>query len=323
MNKTYPDDKDMHLEALMQQLATIRRSQPNQKEEAKQIANKILSMIGQMKTEDPALSERALMLESVVYLHLGKISLEEETQEDAKLATGYFEKSLDICNSTGFTMGVTSSGIGLAKAKAIYEGATAQNEKELLEKQRTAYKYRIEALGQDAPSTLSVGVNVAVTLKQANSGIEAERLLTKLATISNRVHGPDHDLTKKVLTELKKCKVRCVKIESKDGEQCFQALRYEDDGGKCVLQGPIAEPRNVQEEEMFTVTSQSVRPTLGTPVVCHGLKDSLTRLNGKIGDVRSVDEGAGRCKIYFEDAGIRPCFVKQENVRIVFDLSDE
>ena len=323
VNKTYPDEKRMHLEALMQQLATIRRSQPNQKDEAKQIANKILSMIGQMKTEDPSIPERTLILEPVVYLHLGHISLSEETQEDAKLAMEYFEKSLDICNSKGFTGGVTSAGIGLAKAKVRYEGATAQNEKELLEKQRTAYKYRIEALGQDALITLHLGVDVAVTLKQANNGIEAERLLTKLATISNRVHGPDHVLTKKADSHLQQCKVRCVNIESKDGEQCFQALRYEDDGGKCVLRGPIADPRNVQEEEMFTVTSQSVRPTLGTPVVCHGLKDSLTRLNGKIGDVRSVDEGGGRCKVHFADTGLRPCFVKQENIRILFDLPDE
>ena len=40
-------------------------------------------------------------------------------------------------------------------------------------------------------------------------------------------------------------------------------------------------------------------PTLGTPVVCHGLQKA-THINGKIEDVRGFDRSAGRCEVHFK-----------------------
>ena len=55
------------------------------------------------------------------------------------------------------------------------------------------------------------------------------------------------------------------------------------------MQGPFANPRNVQEEKTFKVDSKYIKFTFGTPVVCRGL-NSLPYLDGKIGDLREDEE---------------------------------
>ena len=111
-----------------------------------------------------------------------------------------------------------------------------------------------------------------------------------------------------------------MEIKSRNG--AFQALRYEEDGGKCVIQGPIADPRNIQSEQMLTVASEDIILGHGTPVVCHGLKKA-THLNGKIGDIRSWDEASECFKVHFEDEGLEPCPVKDKFLRILFELPEE
>jgi len=93
------------------------------------------------------------------------------------------------------------------------------------------------------------------------------------------------------------------------------------------LQGPITDKlsRNVQEERLLTVAVKDIRFFAdGTPVICHGLKDAMSHLNGKIGDTRSWVEKDNSYEIQFEDKSLaEPCFVKHENVRILFELPDE
>jgi hypothetical protein len=70
------------------------------------------------------------------------------------------------------------------------------------------------------------------------------------------------------------------------GIQTFEVLRYEAD--KYVVRGA----EEVAQEEKVTMKVDPfgvVLNTYGTPVVCHGLKNKATYLNGKIGDVRSFD----------------------------------
>ena len=61
--------------------------------------------------------------------------------------------------------------------------------------------------------------------------------------------------------------------------------------------------------------------THDTPVVCHSLVKA-NHLNGKLGDLRKLDNSSGRCVVHFEEKGIKPCLVKMENLRIVLDLTD-
>ena len=40
----------------------------------------------------------------------------------------------------------------------------------------------------------------------------------------------------------------------------FQALRYENDGEICVVQGPITEPRNMEDENIYHIANNLVIP---------------------------------------------------------------
>lgn len=102
-------------------------------------------------------------------------------------------------------------------------------------------------------------------------------------------------------------------------DDLFQALRYKDDGKICIVQGPVLDERNVEEEEIFEVDTADIIPCQGTPAVCHSLQKA-THLNGKIGDRRAFDEETDRYEVHFEGKSLKPVKVKTDNVRIVFDL---
>ena len=65
-------------------------------------------------------------------------------------------------------------------------------------------------------------------LVQAHRGIEAERLIVKMAASSRRVHGPGHNCSISLDEKVKECKSRYI-IVMPDNIP-FQALRYENDG---------------------------------------------------------------------------------------------
>ena len=58
----------------------------------------------------------------------------------------------------------------------------------------------------------------------------------------------------------------------------------------------------------------------GIPVVCHGLMNA-SHLNGKMGDVRSLDKKSGRYEIHFDEKSLKPCLIKGENVDIILDVT--
>jgi hypothetical protein len=91
----------------------------------------------------------------------------------------------------------------------------------------------------------------------------------------------------------------------------------------CIVQGPVKEPRVISKKKTLTVEAHRIGFTLGTPVICHGLKNA-DYLNGKIGDIRSFDDSgdALRFCVHFEDESIPPKNVKGSNLRILFELHD-
>ena len=356
VEEKYPDDKSKHLEALNSKLFALlpkQKEEKQQKEEAIQIANKILSVVGQMKTADPSLPTSIQYLEANAYNNLGAIALNEGTKEGAKAAIGYYEncrdifKVLDNINVTGIVSSMESLIEQSKFMVTIYEGSGAMNKEELLEKDlkgdlncykqvvadefkksldelQEVYEKLLKLVGGEHIATINAGVSLANGLKAANRGIEVEMLLTKLAVVSKRVHGPDHDTTKSVEADLQKVKVRTVGIKTRDEDECFQALRYEEDGGKCVVQGPLAKPRSPQEEKTFTVATEDLIYYAGTPVVCRGLEGSSSHLNGKVGDVQPWRDGRkDSYEVHFEENDLEPCALKPENIRILFDLPGE
>jgi len=168
---------------------------------------------------------------------------------------------------------------------------------------------------------IDAGIDLANVLHIAYRTIEAERLLGKMVTTSHLLHGPEHRCTVLALSLLKVVKQRWVSLECEEG--WYEALRFENDGGKCVLQGPIKEQRVVDEEQTFEADSAQVRPchTRGTPVELYGLKKA-DHLNGMIGDARDYCDSTDRFVVYLEDKGWKPVKVKPENLRVVFELPD-
>lgn len=356
MKGKYPDDQSKQLTALSRQLHTLLRIaiQPKQTEAAKEIANEILFMIGGMKTPNSSLPPSIIQLEVATFNDLGRISLREGTKESVKSAIEYFEKLRDISKDMGFVDEVIVAERNIVVAKSKRDGSTTpENEEEIeeeIEKWQECYTKRVEKFGDTNFLTVEAGLNLANELRKALRAIEAGRLLTKLADTCKQVHGPDHGLTKKTEATLEAGKIQNVgmmwyvakKYQHEHDWKLFegiyfqkwtyfQALRYEDDGEKCVLRGPIASsfiwdctPRNISSQKTFTVASKDIHILVGTPVVCHELSIS-THLDGKIGDVRSVGGGLDlfKVKVHFEDSDLEPCLIKRDNVRILFDLPDE
>ena len=104
----------------------------------------------------------------------------------------------------------------------------------------------------------------------------------------------------------------------------FQALRYENEGEICVVQGPVTTPRMIEDERVYNVEWNLVIPNIGCPVICHGLV-SASHLNGKPGEVRNLkhNEPDIRCAVYFEKKSLKSALVKPENLRVAFELPDE
>jgi hypothetical protein len=94
------------------------RLQPVQKSEAVDLANVILSMIDRMKVN--SLSRRYSQLEANAYNTLGRIALNEGTEESARRAVVHFETQLELNNAIG---GIAAAKCNIAAAKSIYKVA--------------------------------------------------------------------------------------------------------------------------------------------------------------------------------------------------------
>ena len=183
------------------------------------------------------------------------------------------------------------------------------------------YENNLNRKGMDSEDTIRTGLCYARQLWDAKHCIEAERLVTKLATISRRVNGPEHKVTVDADVLLQLCKERFV-VVLPNGQR-FQALRYENDGEICVVTGPITEPRQVDEEREHSVESHLIHPVVGCAVICHGLV-SASHLNGELGEVRDAKLNANatgiRLGMNFEKKSLKSALVKPENLRIAFEL---
>ena len=72
------------------------------------------------------------------------------------------------------------------------------------------YENNLNSLGINSEATILAGWNYAHLLYNANYLISAERLITKLVTISHRVNGSDHKTTMRANKLLGHCAVWCV-----------------------------------------------------------------------------------------------------------------
>ncbi|KAL3788404.1 hypothetical protein ACHAW5_001016 [Stephanodiscus triporus] len=307
------------------------------KMECETLIKKLLSMVEQIKKDEKMdgwvhmphtsieykFSNIIGYFEAFGYECFGTIMALDETEESDEIAIKHFEVARILYNIFGMKelSKEMESRIADITTRSAWSNEDEANvcATTLLQNARINYETCLASSEMTSIMTINSGLHYARMLRKANRGIEAERLLMKLATGSRRVHGPEHNCTTSIEDLLKKSKLRlCLLLP--DGKPC-QALRYENDGEICVLTGPITEPREMDDERMVRVTSDLIQPILGCPVICHGLV-SASHLNGKVGDVRASHKNGGLA-VHFEDKRQKPALVKPENLRIAFELPTE
>ncbi len=267
--------------------------------------------------------------EAVGYRYLGVMTSFETSEASDKRSITYIQKAQTIYNLLGIADRAKSMDIHISLrkdrlARCDGEGVkVAVNANMLLEEARYNYEYLLKKSGSTSEATLRSGLSYVTELVQAHRGIEAERLIVKLATISHCVHGPGHNCTISLDEKVKKCMSRYVIVVPDD--KPFQALRYENDGEVCVVTGPVKQPTQEEDDErIFHVASDLIVPIVGCPVICHGLT-SASHLNGKLGEVRAIRNGINgiRLAVHFETKSLKPSLVKPKNLRIAFELPKE
>jgi hypothetical protein len=280
------------------------------------------SWVHMPKASEEYLYYRALCnYEAYAYNILGDML--DSSEEGFKAMMQHFKKARAIYNLVGMKDDVsrmdTLISLYTANRQATNDGTSSfARIHSNFEAARNMYERNIHTHGMDSVSTIQAGLAYAKVLQIVKHCIEAERLITKLSTISCRVHGPDHKVTIDATELLKKCKERYVIVLPDD--KVFQALRYENDGEICVVTGPITQPRNVEDERIHHIENHHVIPDKGCPVICHGLV-SASHLNGELGEVRSINHNVTgfRLGVQFEKDA-KSALVKPENLRIAFEL---
>jgi hypothetical protein len=325
IEKEFPHDHMLHLRALIHRVGVLDAKSDDDRAEGEQICFKMISIIDKMK-DDPS-SQREwsgefMKMEAVVLYVIGLFNMGIGSEDNLKEALDYFRRAVDLFTLLGdeeININMMTAKKNIAKIEAILHGVDMNiDEGSNLAFSQQQYEYWLEKMGEQHPITIRRGELLAHALYCLNQGVAAERLLMKLAAISCQVHGPTHNCTLSATSALEDVKERRVFIDSR--RQWFHALRYENEGMRCVVRGPVASSaRGGQEDNMVTLSLPiaDVFPAPGTPVVCHGLVEG-SHLNGKIGDTQGFDNGT--FEVNFEEEGLVPACVKNENLRILFEL---
>jgi hypothetical protein len=245
------------------------------------------------------------------YQCLGAIASLDQTEASCKISITFHQIAKAIYNLLGLAdraklMDTHIAALKDRVARCDGDGANlAVNASTLLKEARYHYKFCLKTYGLTSGATLRSGSIYATELVQANRGIEAERLIVKLAASSQRVHGPGHNCFISLDEKVKECKSRYV-IVMPDGRS-FQAVRYENDGEICVVTGPVKQPRQEDDERIFHVANDLVVAANGCPVMCHGLVGA-SHLNGELGEVRAYHNNITgfRLGVHFEKTNLKP-----------------
>ena len=196
------------------------------KMECETLMKKLLSMVVKMKNDEkmdgwlhmPRTSFEYKFckfigeIEACGYECFGYMIEIDNTGESDKVEIKCYEKARIIYNSFGMKddaeeMESKIASVTARSARSNKDDANACTTA-LLDNARINYETRIESSGLTSVETIYSGICYAKMLLKANCGIQAERLLMKLAHDSRLVHGPEHDCTTKAEELLEQCKKR-------------------------------------------------------------------------------------------------------------------
>jgi hypothetical protein len=255
--------------------------------------------------------------EAFAHLHLGRITKSlDMTEKKNQIALGHMKKVRAISNLVGMKDNANQMDMKISTYTNLnQEDPNINSSLATSPMMQNLYEQSLNINGLNSEITLQTGLHYAILLWNMNHCIEAERRVTNVPTISRRVLGPRRTVTIEADELLKKCRERIVTVLPQN--KLFQVLRYENDGEMCVVTGPVAMPRNLEDERVYHVDSHLVIPNKGCPVLCHGLV-SASHLNGELGEVRNwkQSETGIRLGVYFEEKGVKSVLVKPENLHI-------
>ena len=325
IEREFKDVECWNLEAMVMRIAALNAKNEADRIEGEEICDKVLSMIeDDMGSSKPSMEFMSL---AVAYrMHIGMFYSKVGDDQFLEKAKNCYEKARDVCNTFSetetFIIMAKSIKEDLAKIEARLNGdCLPENAAYELSGLRDAYMHMSQNDGENDIMTIGCGLKLAFELFRTYQTIEALRLLDKLLVTSRRVHGASHSHTKSAEHLWQRLKIRYVFL----GEQLYQALRYENDGDSCVVNGPVDTSNlggfleSVEDEKTFAVPSGDVSFTVGSPVMLHGLKKAA-HLNDEIGDIRDLCQLSDRWVVHLEGNASKPVKVKQENLRILFEL---
>jgi len=179
-------------------------------DEAKMLSTKLLSIVEQIKEKEQMTHSQLKALrcdfEARTYNYLALLNYLDDIEEGIV----YYEKSLDIYLQFGI----------MDEAKAIQTSidvmrTPSESSKAFMKNAKSVYEYNIEKNGLTSEHTMRFGLEYGELLLKMHHYNEAEKLATKLAADSRRVHGPDHNCTVRADMLLEKCKNRVSSSSSK------------------------------------------------------------------------------------------------------------
>jgi len=289
-------------------------------EEGIKVTTEIVSTIDKMREYTPVFPKQITQLEGLAYNQLGMFIIDSITnnevdkEEVSKRAIKCFEKARENAISNGEVENAEIATSQIEQTQFMLNGINTSPEKRRYNIKFLQKQYKLNP-------NIDVGMNLIYAYMSEKRFMECQRTLVELVEMSSRLHGANHDETQgliDILDQIKSVGTQIVRLKSDEGEskgRGYMALRYEEDGKKCIVEGPT----DSNAKQTLTVESDDIIYTIGVPVTCHGLVKA-SHLNGKEGEVRSFDEEKQRHEILFEDESLKPCLVKPTNLRISFDV---
>ena len=205
VERKHPNDQQKKVEALVLELTALYNSQqPTQINEAKVVATRVLVLIRDMKIKTTMPPERWTQLEAYTYFVLGVIVSKEETEGSDQEALVHLGKSLELSRAINFARGMASAEHSISLVKSKLERCTGRNKEDELMKLQAVHDLNVRNYGEENELTISSGLNLAIALWKAKRGVEAERLSMRVADLSERIHGPQHNTTKRAKSWLNK-----------------------------------------------------------------------------------------------------------------------
>lgn len=346
----------LHLEALVHKMGAVEHLELKHGEEGVHLANRILSILDQMKSRTTEISKdeeevscfpemRRKQLEAAAYKGLAEFAIDEGTKEGAMAAIKYFEKAQKLHTLCGDSDVVVDVQTSIDDIKRSHLAVNEDGERKLkapiseehLMNLRQVYEIH-EKKGVHSSSAISAGIHLAEGLQDSNHAVEAQRLIIKLYKVSKQVLGPEHHMTQWAGRIVAEVKYHEVTLGTMFARHEYMLLGYKEETNQYLIHGPIhstwmtkegEETPPSKEEEKLYVDINDFMLDSGTPVIVHGLPHPHDHLNGQIADIIAFKIGdifvkwnASGYAVRFEDESLGTFDVSPDNIRILFDLPE-